>query len=228
MTRRQIQPEESDESQEPLAAPRMRQTPPQGQPSPTAIQQGISATLRRLQAIQIGPLALREILWTLGFLVIGLVLYVVLRAIGRGTLPAATASFRSDQILPTLFSLAAIALFLERAVEVLIDVAREPAKVELERAVTVAGNDRTKKALDDYTAETKRFARLIIFVAGLTISFLGARTLEPIIGGFTVTSDLKDLATFIDVIVTALIVTGGSDGIHQIIRVYTARTNTTN
>jgi hypothetical protein len=172
-------------------------------------------------------LALREILWTLGFLVIGLLLYVVLRAIGKGTMPAATASFKSDQILPTLFSLVAIALFLERAVEVLIDVAREPAKVELERAAAAARNDRTKKALDDYTAETKRFARLIIFVAGLTISFLGARTLEPIIGSFTVTSDLKDLATFIDVIVTALVVAGGSDGIHQIIKAYSDRAKNT-
>jgi hypothetical protein len=225
MTKRQIQPEESGASGEPSVAPQKPQPAVPQQKSVT--QQGLLAVLQRLQTLQIGPLALRDILWMLGFLLVGLLLYLVLRAIGRGALPPATTAFKSDQILPTLFSLVAIALFLERAVEVLMDIAREPTKVDLEKAVAAAKNDRTVKALDNYTAETKRFARFIIFCAGLAISFLGARTLEPIIGGFTVNSSLKDIATFIDVIVTALIVAGGSDQIHQIIKVYNDRIQNT-
>jgi hypothetical protein len=158
----------------------------------------------------------------LAFLLIGVILYLVLRAIGRGALPASTAAFKSDQILPTLFSLVAIALFLERAVEVLIGISRDPTKVELEKAAATK-NERAVKALADYTAETKRFAQLIIFSAGLAVSFLGARTLEPIIGGFTVASNLKDIATFLDVVVTALIVAGGSDQIHLMIKAFNER-----
>ena len=119
-----------------------------------------------------------------------------------------------------------IALFVERALEVLIKAWRQGGKIALEQEKTSATADTlddTQKAviernLTKYKAGTQRRALLSGLTLGILVSLSGVRLLGPI---FQVesTGELAFQMTvfhFTDIVITAGLIAGGSSTIHEL------------
>lgn len=137
--------------------------------------------------------------------------------------------------LGTLTWMFTVALFLERAVEVIVIVLRDDGagalqgKVDAEQArlgeskrvnATVAVNlDALQLAQADltrYRADTKELALCLSFVLGIVVSLAGVRAFASIVSNVPVSNWLFPSA---DVIVTGAVLAGGSEGIHQMTNV---------
>jgi hypothetical protein len=166
------------------------------------------------------------------------------------------------QITPESFAgligwLAAVAVFIERAVEVVVMVfrdqqgdindlaerrARQAAKkADDALAAALAAGDPHKdelqakaegahKALDDavdtstrYTAVTKEFALRVSFTFGVLVSVAGVRALSGLVASGSPTGRVFAVA---DIVVTAALLAGGSEGVHRLANVYTSFTDT--
>ena len=116
-----------------------------------------------------------------------------------------------------------VALFVERAVEVLIKVWRQGGKVHLQEEITKnEGNDEdktvSKRKLGEYKAGTQRRALLAGLTLGILVSVSGVRLLGPIFQ-----LDSSDALTFqlgvfqfTDIVITAGLIAGGSATIHEL------------
>jgi hypothetical protein len=153
--------------------------------------------------------------------------------------------FTANDVLLQLFYLFVVALFLERAVEVIVTVWRgsgeqklltyikilkQPAEKKPEKqmeelaAKTGKNLPRTlaeaERAHDSYSADTGRRAMPVTFVIGLLISTVGVRALQPFVDPAffqkTLTANQQIFFSTMDVLVTGALLGGGSKGIHQI------------
>lgn len=144
--------------------------------------------------------------------------------------------------------LVAVALFVERAVEVVVMVFRDygadllqatedsataantSANKALAASPTDAGlksvADKTRTALDDahrdnviYRAKTKEIALSVGFVFGAMVSVAGVRSLHGLLIDGTTTNGWFN---FVDIIVTSAMLAGGSEGIHRIANAFTS------
>lgn len=140
-----------------------------------------------------------------------------------------------DSVLGTLTWLFIVALFIERAVEVIVSTLRDSDAAPLEHAVAAA-QDRidaqaqvapaampyleplhaAQKMLLDYRSETKQLALCISFVLSLFVSVAGVRAFGSIVNGVPPDNHLFAAA---DVIVTGAVLAGGTDAIHQMMNV---------
>jgi len=148
--------------------------------------------------------------------------------------------FDVSYVVIQLVSLFLVALFIERAIEVLIIVWREKGKTEIsnkiEKAVKKselaakggvrAVTEEEEMALAEYKnykAETAVLAIPTAFVLGVIISVAGIRALQAFVDPAVfknLTTSQKALFTCLDILITGALVGGGSKGIHEIIEAF--------
>ena len=114
-----------------------------------------------------------------------------------------------------------VALFVERALEVLIKAWRQGGKICLEEEKNSASiEDRVEpeKKLKKYQAGTQRRALLSGFTLGILVSLSGVRLLGPIFDSASGGDSAFQMAVFqfTDIIITAGLIAGGSSTIHEL------------
>lgn len=148
--------------------------------------------------------------------------------------------FTMRDIVILLISLSLVALFIERAVEVIIIVSREKGKQELlnnissekrkselrakkgAREMTAKEEEAINKH-DNYSTDTKTIAMPTAFAIGIIISALGFRALQPLVDPAvfkTLGSAQKALFIGIDTLITGALLGGGSKGMHEIVETF--------
>jgi hypothetical protein len=147
--------------------------------------------------------------------------------------------FRAEEIVGNLTALFLISVFLERALEVFVSWWRDGDRLQLEQDLAHAVAD-SKAALPAAAAEAERLVRqkrheLAAFraqterrsfmcgiVAGAIIALAGARALAPLLVELPADGSPQLLVvTVVDVVITAGLIGGGSDGIHKLVSVIT-------
>lgn len=153
--------------------------------------------------------------------------------------PAAVAfkPISRQSFLGTLSWLFVVALFIERAVEVIVSVLRDAGAAPLEHACEAAQEKSdaqlkvtpsavpylddlhaAQRALLAYRTDTKELALCTSFVLGLFVSLSGVRALSSI-------ADVADSTNWLfasaDMIVTGAVLAGGTDAIHKMMNVFT-------
>lgn len=115
-----------------------------------------------------------------------------------------------------------VALFVERALEVLIKAWRQGGRILLEEEIRSEPDNQAKigkaKELEQYKAGTQRRALLAGFTLGALVSLAGVRLLGPIfdVSG-EATSELQaSVFQFADILITAGLIAGGSATIHEL------------
>jgi hypothetical protein len=156
---------------------------------------------------------------------------------GNSPAPVVFMPVTPQSFIGTMSWLFVVALFAERAVEVIISVLRDAGASPLElqcdaaqekvdeqiRANPGAVADLTavhgaQAALAEYRSATKELALCISFVLGLFVSLAGVRALESIVTAVPAANWLFPIA---DIILTGAVIAGGSDGVHQMVNVFT-------
>jgi hypothetical protein len=143
--------------------------------------------------------------------------------------PYSLESITIDSIVERLAPVVMIALFVERAQEVFISAWRDIEKWNLERTVAKAKAkaapvaeeiEAAEQQLDKHQCETRRIAFAAGVIMGTVISALGVRVVQPLI---QLPSNGQQLVLFnlVDVLLTAGLIGGGSDGIHKVVSVFT-------
>ena len=170
-----------------------------------------------------------------------LLLVVVAAGIGllaaKNLLPAGIAFKPVDPqtVFGLLTWLFAVALFVERAVEVVVLVLRDAGADVLQARVDAAQaqidaaqkNDpaapatstaltEASSALGAFRADTKEIALCIGFVFGVLVALAGVRAL----GGLVAAPAGATLFTAVDTVITGAVLAGGSEGIHQMVNVF--------
>ena len=136
-----------------------------------------------------------------------------------------------ENIIGLLTGLIVIALFIERAVEVLLTPMRgtkclkmtrqvkyEKAMLEKEEPDSVSKLSDTECQLLDFKGRTRAIAYLIGLALGMAISASGVRGLASLL-------DAKDCCPFfkaLDVLLTGALLAGGADGLHKIATVFSS------
>lgn len=148
--------------------------------------------------------------------------------------------FTMRDIVILLISLSLVALFIERAVEIIIIVSREKDKQQLlnnissekrkselkakkgVREITAKEEEAINKH-DNYSTDTKTIAMPTAFAIGIIISALGFRALQPLVDPAvfkTLGSAQKALFIGIDTLITGALLGGGSKGMHEIVETF--------
>ena len=115
-----------------------------------------------------------------------------------------------------------VALFVERALEVLIKAWRQGGRILLEEEIRSETDDQAKagkeKKLEQYKAGTQRRALLAGFTLGILVSLAGVRLLGPIfdVSGVGVSGFQAAVFQFADIVITAGLIAGGSATIHEL------------
>jgi hypothetical protein len=127
----------------------------------------------------------------------------------------------------TLTPLFLVATFVERAVEVFVTSWRGKESSQLE-AVRNAAPTELRPAADQtllaYKTDTQRIAFKTGSAMGLILAIAGVRILSPFIApdAWTkATAAQYDLFVAVDVMLTAVVIGGGADGMHQLVSVIT-------
>ena len=126
-------------------------------------------------------------------------------------------------IMDALMALLVTALFVERAQEVFLAAARREGRVLKDAAVEAARSANDEIALDEaskevemYRAETQRYAFALGLAFGFIVAFAGVRSLSQIVDFEGLNGLQLTLFTFTDITLTAGLIAGGSDGLHQL------------
>ena len=135
-----------------------------------------------------------------------------------------------------LAPIAFAAAVVERAVEILISPWRDTGASKLQKALAViqarpadaansAALQAASDALDEYRGVTQQCAFAISLLLSLLVSISGVRAIQP----FLADNALKVLETnqrgfffTVDVLLTALVLSGGADGVHSIVNAVTS------
>ena len=144
--------------------------------------------------------------------------------------------FRAEEIVGNLTALFLISVFLERALEVFVSSWRDGDRRKLEHEIAHALADakaapapeaerrvlQRRQDLADFKAQTARWSLMCGLVAGAVIALAGARALGPLLAALPpVGSPQALVVTIVDVVITAGLIGGGSDGIHKLVSVIT-------
>lgn len=148
-----------------------------------------------------------------------------------------TQAMSPQAVANDLLPLMLIALFIERAVEVVISPWRDSnatrLKNTLKTAQVTAGAVLTQQAaqdsLDEYRGKTRQYAFLLLLCFGLAAAMAGVRAIQPL---YTVTvqspgENQGSVFGAVDVVVTALMLAGGANGIHSIMSMFLSYIDTT-
>lgn len=168
----------------------------------------------------------------IGWLFAALALAIFLIVLRTNEWPAlamnVTASTVSNVLAPVAFAAAVV----ERAVEIVVSPWRDAGASKLEKALAAVQADATKaadrqsasEALDEYRGTTQKYAFAISLPLSLIVSMAGVRALQQ----FVNTKAFADAAAgqrlffmTVDVALTALLLSGGADGIHSIVSAVT-------
>lgn len=172
---------------------------------------------------------------------------VTLTALGSAVLLAWVASdVRGSAALPfssdglqnigrVLTPLILVALFIERAVEVVISAWRGQGAAARQHAVEHATGESLKfarLAQDQYKRQTQRLAFTVSLTLAVFAGLVGVRAIEPLMDlsaqGAPALAAAQTLWLFrFDVLITGLLLAGGADGIHQIVTTFTTFLDTT-
>jgi hypothetical protein len=148
--------------------------------------------------------------------------------------------FRADEIVGNLTALFLISVFLERALEVFVSSWRQADRRKLEHEIVHALAD-VKAASDSaavaeaerlvwekrhvlhlYKVQTAGVSFICGLIAGVVIALAGARALSPLLVELPATGSPQALVvTIVDVVITAGLIGGGSDGVHKLVSVIT-------
>jgi hypothetical protein len=145
--------------------------------------------------------------------------------------------FRAEEIVGNLTALFLISVFLERALEVFVTWWRDADRLKLEQELAHVVADAKTAAdaaaaerlilqkqhdLDAFKAQTARRSFMCGLVAGAVIALAGARALGPLLVALPAAGSPQLLVvTIVDVVITAGLIGGGSDGIHKLVSVIT-------
>lgn len=148
--------------------------------------------------------------------------------------------FKSEDVTRLFTQLILVALIIERALEVVLTPWRGP---ETERrATSVQHFDRLAKApgqapspqaqeeleqskveLIDFKTKTQQIAFKASFVLGVIVSLVGIRTLSPLVepNAFSKLPNFQQVSfNALDVFLTGALLSGGADGLHQILSLF--------
>jgi hypothetical protein len=144
-----------------------------------------------------------------------------------------------DNALAVLGRLVLIALFVERAMEVLVELWRgaekNRKKHEVDRIQKALGDasidsqgrnklevdlDMASEDLSDWRAVTTRIALWSGFLFGVLISIAGVRAMQALFSAAPEGSTQLMLFQGLDILLTAALISGGSEGIHKMTSVY--------
>jgi len=160
---------------------------------------------------------------------------VVLAVSGKTPEAVTFKAITRDSVLGTLTWLFVVALFIERAVEVIVSTLRDADAALLEHAVQTE-QDRidaqskvtpgaipylqtlhtAQKNLLDYRSDTKELALCISFIISLIVSIAGVRAFAFIANSVPASNWLFSA---VDILVTGAVLAGGTDAIHQMMNV---------
>ncbi len=126
-----------------------------------------------------------------------------------------------QMLLGTLGGLFVIALLIERFIEVFVSIWFEKETNELEEqrfsAQTEAAKSKAKKKLIEQKSKTKGTALITSFTVSILVCVAGVGLLNDIIDPADVKGVQANLLRGVDIVLTASLLAGGSDGIHQFI-----------
>jgi hypothetical protein len=150
----------------------------------------------------------------------------------------------SVQDIPNLLGpIAFAAAVVERSVEILISPWRDAGANKLENQIAAIKKrqttdpaalqsnalelQQTSDQLEEYRAQTQRYAFVVSFLLSIMASISGFRALEPFLGGIAlVPANTKPLQPgffyFVDILLSATVMAGGADGIHSIVNAITS------
>ena len=134
--------------------------------------------------------------------------------------------FEQDTVQNLLLPLLAISLFKERAQEVFVTAWRQEGRYKrqlaVKRAHTEAARDTAELELSRYRAETGRYVSVASITAGVFISLAGVRVLRPLlVENATFAGGQEAWLFIVDVLLTAGLLAGGSEGIHSVMALLT-------
>ena len=157
----------------------------------------------------------------LALLILALVVVVV--SMGDSLTPIGTKEGEAPFLtaLTQLGILYIVALFVERSLEVFIKAWRQAGKSSLEedaRSADAPDKAKAEKALEIYRTGTQRRALLLGLTLGILVSLSGVRLLGQIFefGVADGWSLQQAMFQFVDIIVTAGLIAGGSATIHEL------------
>ncbi len=181
---------------------------------------------------------------------LGLALITVARAQVGTVLGVKFAADGFTNIGQVLAPLLLMALFIERATEVVITSWRDPESQRLQHELDLASEAtriEAQQALDFYRLETQRLAFLIAAALAIVAAVVGLRIIQPLLdpgavqrladpvnaarvagqpapdGGAVLAAQTQWFwLSSLDVLLTGLLIAGGADGIHQVVTTFTA------
>lgn len=130
--------------------------------------------------------------------------------------------FDVNKMTTLLVSLFSIALFFERCIEVIVAIFRNKKAAEYKNELDKSPTDKDiEKKLTNYRLETQSISLRVSFIVGIAVSAMGIRILGELVD---IPQDIglsqKNLFNLVDIFITAGVLAGGSDGIHQLMTVY--------
>lgn len=141
-----------------------------------------------------------------------------------------------ESVVDLLTPLFLLALFSERVQEVYVEGWRAVDRTPLERELKEAQQGTDEKAihdaedkLTDFKLQTRKRAFLVGLAIGIVLATLGIRVLDPLTDIQLAEAEWADtewgwlqpyLFRGIDIVLTAGLLAGGSDGIHQVIKLF--------
>lgn len=152
-------------------------------------------------------------------------------------IPVSFNKFPLEALLALFTKLIAIALFIERTVEVLLTPWRglgshrmtarvKQAKAKLEDGETdLVEMSNAEDELREYKGQTKQIAFLMALALGMTISAVGFRGLEFFVDPEslrTLSEHQTVMFRTLDVLVTGALLAGKADGLHKMVLVFTS------
>lgn len=130
-----------------------------------------------------------------------------------------------ENVLGLLMGLVVIALFIERAVEVLLTPFRGPTCLRMKHEKTMLEKDKPDSAvrlwgiesqLLEYKGRTRNIAFFTALALGMTISASGVRGMASLMDA----NGCCSLFRVLDVLLTGALLAGGAEGLHRIIAVF--------
>ena len=114
-----------------------------------------------------------------------------------------------------------VALFVERALEVLLKAWRQGGKIRLQAEIAKSAHEskaEAEKNLQEYKTGTQRRALLVGLTLGILVAVAGIRLLGPIFQFDLAAEWTFQLAVFqfTDIVITAGLIAGGSTTIHEL------------
>lgn len=136
--------------------------------------------------------------------------------------------FPKENVIGLLTGLIVIALFIERAVEVLLAPLRHTTCLKMTRKLsderkilpkeTASELSDTECQLLDFKGQTRRIASIMGLALGMAISASGVRGLASLLDA----KECCPLFKALDVLLTGALLAGGADGLHKIATVFTS------